>query len=250
MGLAASFAHARRAQDECLDVVLGEMAALTREVAQLRREVDALKAERTRRRRRSTRAGRRTSGAGRRTSRPATFPGGEGGSRHARRARPAETATGPSPDRIRRVRPFPENEDTSDVPVRIDAAGWRGDGTDRSHLWPMCKTGEDDIYIMTTIQEAMNDAGYWAGEEDEADMYFGPSTQDALCYFQAGAGSRRRASWTPTRGRRCWARNDSDGDPSRAASDSTRRRRRSRARGPASSAALAAMEWSEVSRRS
>ena len=27
-----------------------------------------------------------------------------------------------------------------------------------------------------------------AGEEDEADMYFGPSTQEALCYFQASAG--------------------------------------------------------------
>ncbi len=31
----------------------------------------------------------------------------------------------------------------------------------------------------------MNENGFWAGEEDESDMYFGPSTQEALCYFQA-----------------------------------------------------------------
>ena len=41
---------------------------------------------------------------------------------------------------------------------------WAGDGTDRSHLWPLCKTGDDDIYLMATIQYAMNEAGFWAGK--------------------------------------------------------------------------------------
>jgi hypothetical protein len=84
--------------------------------------------------------------------------------------------------------PFPE-EDFSEVPVAVDAVNWRGDGTDRSSLWPLCKQDEDDIYLMATMQSCMNDAGFWAGEEDEADFYFGPSTVDALCYFQASVGS-------------------------------------------------------------
>ena len=92
-----------------------------------------------------------------------------------------EASSGQSPP------PFPE-EDFSDVPVAVDAAAWRGDGTDRSGAWPLCKQGEDDIYLMATMQSCLNDAGFWAGEEDEADFYFGPSTADALCYFQASAG--------------------------------------------------------------
>jgi antiviral helicase SKI2 len=55
-------------------------------------------------------------------------------------------------------------------------------------MWPLCKQDEDDIYLMATMQSCMNDAGFWAGEEDEADFYFGPSTVDALCYFQASVG--------------------------------------------------------------
>ena len=246
--LAASFAHARRAQDECLDVVLGEMAALTREVAQLRREVDALKAERS------------AGGAGEAPAQAAVppaqaaVPPAPPSSQAEKEARdmldalvPAETVT-ETESRFESDAsvPFPENEDIADVPVRIDAAGWRGDGTDRSHLWPMCKTGEDDIYLMTTIQEAMNDAGYWAGEEDEADMYFGPSTQDALCYFQAGAGlpetgfvdadtwkallGEERFRWGPVPG--------GIGFDEAAAEEPEPAE-------PASSAALAAKEWSE-----
>ena len=41
---------------------------------------------------------------------------------------------------------------------------------------------------MSTIQSSLNEAGFWAGEEGEADMYFGPSTQEAMCYFQASVG--------------------------------------------------------------
>ena len=139
--LAASFAHARRAQDECLDVVLGEMAALTREVAQLRREVDALNAERSAGgRRRSTRAGRRTSGAGRRTSGAGRRTSGAGrrsppappSSQAEKEARdmldalvPAETVTETEvPIRIRTSGPLSSSTaDIADVPVRIGRRG-------------------------------------------------------------------------------------------------------------------------------
>ena len=70
----------------------------------------------------------------------------------------------------------------------LDITAWRGDGTDRSSEWPFVAKGEDDIYLMTTIHAKLNDAGFWAGEEDEDDMYFGASTKDALLYFQANAG--------------------------------------------------------------
>eukprot|EP00227_Mantoniella_beaufortii_P009798 CAMPEP_0197576434 /NCGR_PEP_ID=MMETSP1326-20131121/1461_1 /TAXON_ID=1155430 /ORGANISM="Genus nov. species nov., Strain RCC2288" /LENGTH=368 /DNA_ID=CAMNT_0043139363 /DNA_START=186 /DNA_END=1288 /DNA_ORIENTATION=- len=76
-------------------------------------------------------------------------------------------------------------DDDDATEVVIDSAQWMGDGTDRSALWPMVKAGNDDIYLMCTIHKAMNDAGFWAGEEDEAEFYFGPSTTEALCYFQA-----------------------------------------------------------------
>ena len=74
---------------------------------------------------------------------------------------------------------------------RARGGGRRGndqDGTEDRSAWPLCKQGEDDIYLMATMQSCLNDAGFWAGEEDEADFYFGPSTADALCYFQASAG--------------------------------------------------------------
>mmetsp|Transcript_800 Transcript_800/g.3021 ORF Transcript_800/g.3021 Transcript_800/m.3021 type:complete len:521 (-) Transcript_800:62-1624(-) len=70
----------------------------------------------------------------------------------------------------------------------LDVTAWRGDGTDRSSEWPFVTKGEDDIYLMTTIHAKLNDAGFWAGEEDEEDMFFGSSTKDALLYFQANAG--------------------------------------------------------------
>ena len=257
--LAASFARARRAQDECLDVVLGEMAALTREVAQLRREVDALKAQRG--------ADGGGGGGGEAPAQAAAqaAPPPAAPSQAEKEARdmldalvPTEPATeseSRSESRSDASVPFPDDEDIADVPVRIDAAAWRGDGTDRSHLWPMCKTGEDDIYLMSTIQEAMNDAGYWAGEEDEADMYFGPSTQDALCYFQAGAGlpetgfvdadtwkallGEERFRWGPVPG--AIGFDEAAAEEPEPASSSTS----SSSSSSMSSAALAAKEWSE-----
>jgi hypothetical protein len=94
---------------------------------------------------------------------------------------PESDSDSPSPIKPDERKPEPEPETNDDLPpVVLDVAGWRGDGSDRSASWPMCKTGEDDLYLMATIQAALNEAGFWAGEEDEADMYFGPSTQEAV----------------------------------------------------------------------
>jgi len=184
--LAAAVVRARSAQDDCLEMLLGEMSSLSREVRALRAEVEAL----------------RLGGSGE-PRLPASFESnktketsdtnddeavvrqmmnalGVGKDDEKTETPPLTPSDSPPP-------PFPE-EDFSEVPVAVDAAAWRGDGTDRSNLWPLCKQDEDDIYLMATMQSCMNDAGFWAGEEDEADFYFGPSTVDALCYFQASAG--------------------------------------------------------------
>lgn len=79
---------------------------------------------------------------------------------------------------------LPEEADKAPL---LDVTAWRGDGTDRSSEWPYVKQGEDDIYLMTTIHAKLNDAGFWCGEDDEDDMYFGESTKQALLYFQAQA---------------------------------------------------------------
>ena len=55
----------------------------------------------------------------------------------------------------------------------LDVSEWRGDGTDRSGEWPLVKKNDDDIYLMTTIHYKLNEAGFWAGEDDEEDMSFG-----------------------------------------------------------------------------
>ena len=70
----------------------------------------------------------------------------------------------------------------------LDVSEWRGDGTDRSGEWPLVKKNDDDIYLMTTIHYKLNEAGFWAGEDDEEDMFFGETTKVALLYFQANAG--------------------------------------------------------------
>jgi hypothetical protein len=70
----------------------------------------------------------------------------------------------------------------------LNVEEWLGDGTDRGAEWPLTKNGDDDVYILSTLHRYMSDAGYNAGEEDEEDMFFGPSTQEALCYFQSSKG--------------------------------------------------------------
>ena len=188
--IAAAVVRARSAQDDCLEMLLGEMSELSREVRALRSEVEALRAG--------------GGVAARASASPEVVRGAtktsdaDDDERVVRQmmdalgatdddARPSLPATKTTASSGRSPPPFPE-EDFSDVPVAVDAAAWRGDGTDRSGAWPLCKQGEDDIYLMATMQSCLNDAGFWAGEEDEADFYFGPSTADALCYFQASAG--------------------------------------------------------------
>ena len=188
--IAAAVVRARSAQDDCLEMLLGEMSELSREVRALRSEVEALRAG--------------GGVAARASASPEVVRGAtktsdaDDDERVVRQmmdalgatdddARPSLPATKTTASSGRSPPPFPE-EDFSDVPVAVDAAAWRGDGTDRSGEWPLCKQGEDDIYLMATMQSCLNDAGFWAGEEDEADFYFGPSTADALCYFQASAG--------------------------------------------------------------
>ena len=185
--LAAAVVRARSAQDDCLEMLLGEMSSLSREVETLRAEVEAL----------------RLGGSGEprlpgdsfesnKTKETSDTNDDEAVVRQMMNALGVgkddeKTETPPLTPSDSPPPPFPE-EDFSEVPVAVDAAAWRGDGTDRSNLWPLCKQDEDDIYLMATVQSCMNDAGFWAGEEDEADFYFGPSTVDALCYFQASAG--------------------------------------------------------------
>ena len=187
--IAAAVVRARSAQDDCLEMLLGEMSELSREVRALRSEVEALRggggvAARASASPEVVRGATKTSDADddeRVVRQMMDALGATDDDARPSAATKTTASSGRSPP------PFPE-EDFSDVPVAVDAAAWRGDGTDRSGEWPLCKQGEDDIYLMATMQSCLNDAGFWAGEEDEADFYFGPSTADALCYFQASAG--------------------------------------------------------------
>ena len=245
--LAAAVVRARSAQDDCLEMLLGEMSELSREVRALRSEVEALRA------------------------------GERGDSRVSEDSSSDATSQSDADDDERVVRqmmdalgvkndapkieakkppteappPFPE-EDFSDVPVAVDAASWRGDGTDRSHEWPLCKQDEDDVYLMATMQSCMNEAGFWAGEEDEADFYFGPSTADALCYFQASVGlpetgvcdaatwaallGRERFEWGPAPGAVGFEEPPASAGASSASSESS----------ASLSAASSAKAWSET----
>ena len=135
----------RRSQDDCLDAILEEMATLSREVQALRREVAELKRG----------DGALALGDAHGVAAPTAAAAGSSSAardvremldalippRSRRRSRVVDSPTADPP-------PFPDLDAVADVPVVIDAANWRGDGTDRSHLWPACKVGEDDIYLI------------------------------------------------------------------------------------------------------
>ena len=61
----------------------------------------------------------------------------------------AAAAPPPSPDD---ASPAVVVVDDQEIPVVLDPTSWRGDGVDRSREWPTCKMGEDDIFLMATIQ--------------------------------------------------------------------------------------------------
>ena len=181
--LAQVMMRMRRTQDEALELILNEVSTLSKEVRSLRAELDELKGESN---------GASVVNAPVRTEDKVQPVGKSSPDRDVLNEMlnaliPESDSDSPSPIKPDERKPEPETNDDL-PPVVLDVAGWRGDGSDRSASWPMCKTGEDDLYLMATIQAALNEAGFWAGEEDEADMYFGPSTQEALCYFQASVG--------------------------------------------------------------
>ena len=181
--LAQAMMRMRRAQDEALELILNEVSTLSKEVRSLRAELDELKGG-------SNGASVVNAPVG---TEDKVQPVGKSSpdrdvlNEMLNALIPESDSDSPSPIKPDERKPEPETNDDL-PPVVLDVAGWRGDGSNRSASWPMCKTGEDDLYLMATIQAALNEAGFWAGEEDEADMYFGPSTQEAVCYFQASVG--------------------------------------------------------------
>ena len=77
-----------------------------------------------------------------------------------------------------------DNPDT----IIVDAANWAGDGTNRGHEWPLLRNGDDDVYLMTLVHSALMENGFWCGEDDTEEMYFGKKTEEAVEYFQGAKG--------------------------------------------------------------
>ena len=77
-----------------------------------------------------------------------------------------------------------DNPDT----IIVDAANWAGDGTNRGHEWPLLRNGDNDVYLMTLVHSALMENGFWCGEDDTEEMYFGKKTEEAVEYFQGAKG--------------------------------------------------------------
>ena len=77
-----------------------------------------------------------------------------------------------------------DNPDT----IIVDAANWSGDGTNRGHEWPLLRNGDNDVYLMTLVHSALMENGFWCGEDDTEEMYFGKKTEEAVEYFQGSKG--------------------------------------------------------------
>jgi len=158
--LAASLLRARRAQDDAMELVLREMGAMSREVRALRREIDALKAGAP------TPMPTPTAPAPATATAPATAPAAADDEADVRRmldallpsdGKPAAAAaaSSPPPDDAA-ASPAVVVVDDQEIPVVLDPTSWRGDGVDRSREWPTCKMGEDDIFLMATIQARLD----------------------------------------------------------------------------------------------
>ena len=154
--LAASLLRARRAQDDAMELVLREMGAMSREVRALRREIDALKAGAP------TPMPTPTAPAPATATATATATAAADDEADVRRmldallpsdGKPAAAAaaSSPPPDDAA-ASPAVVVVDDQEIPVVLDPTSWRGDGVDRSREWPTCKMGEDDIFLMATIQ--------------------------------------------------------------------------------------------------
>ena len=139
-------AHAST-QDEALDLILSEVSTLSKEVRSLRRELDELRANGS-----VAPSTEKTLAEVAKNTQDrdvlnemlnALIPESDGSGDEGDAPSDPPTVAVEERSRPARGRPFPENADIADVPVVLDVAGWKGDGTDRSHLWPMCKMGED-----------------------------------------------------------------------------------------------------------
>ena len=259
--IAAAVVRARSAQDDCLEMLLGEMSELSREVRALRSEVEALRAGGGVAARASAspevvRGATKTSDADDdervvRQMMDALGATDDDARLSAAKKTTDEASSGQSPP------PFPE-EDFSDVPVAVDAAAWRGDGTDRSGAWPLCKQGEDDIYLMATMQSCLNDAGFWAGRRTRLTFTSdrAPPTRCVTSRRARSAGDRRvrrrdvgallgaeRYAWGPPPGAVGFEEASDAAAAAASAAGDVRRRRR-----PASlsAAAASAKAWSET----
>ena len=80
-----------------------------------------------------------------------------------------------------------ETIDNPDM-IIVDAANWAGDGTNRGHEWPLLRNGDNDVYLMTLVHSALMENGFWCGEDDTEEMYFGKKTEEAVEYFQGAKG--------------------------------------------------------------
>jgi len=72
--------------------------------------------------------------------------------------------------------------------IIVDAANWAGDGTNRGHEWPLLRNGDNDVYLMTLAHAALMESGFWCGEDDTEEMYFGKKTEEAVEIFQGANG--------------------------------------------------------------
>ena len=72
--------------------------------------------------------------------------------------------------------------------IIVDAANWAGDGTNRGHEWPLLRNGDNDVYLMTLAHAALMESGFWCGEDDTEEMYFGKKTEEAVEFFQGANG--------------------------------------------------------------
>ena len=68
--------------------------------------------------------------------------------------------------------------------IIVDAANWTGDSRDRGNEWPLLRNGDNDVYLMTLSHAALIDNGFWPGEDDTEEMYFGKKTEEAVEFLQ------------------------------------------------------------------
>lgn len=69
---------------------------------------------------------------------------------------------------------------------------------------PSLTIGDDDLYWVNTLQEALMSVGFYPGDQETEDMFFGEHTREALLWYQASAhvpetGVADDATWAALR---------------------------------------------------